>query len=108
VLYSLTVDLELARQQWADGARRVEESRADRRRYLLLTERVDTLVDALRQRVGQTFTLAQLADAYDGADDWARDLLEGWDPADPPVPEAGTLADAAFHAYARGASDYAP
>jgi hypothetical protein len=102
------VDVELARQQWADGARRVEETRADRRRYALLHERVDTLVHALRQRVGQTFTLAQLADAYEGADDWARDLLDSWDPGDPPVPEAGTLADAAFYAYARGASDYTP
>ena len=62
----------------------------------------------LRQRVGQVFTLAELADAYDGADDWARELLEEADPEAPPPIEAGTVADAAFHLYARGAADYRP
>jgi hypothetical protein len=58
--------------------------------------------------VGQVFTLAELVDAYAGADDWARELLEEADPDAPPPAEAGTVADAAFHVYARGASDYAP
>ena len=58
--------------------------------------------------MGQVFTLAELADAYQGADDWARELLEEADPDSPPPTEAGTVADAAFHLYARGAADYAP
>ncbi|HZU20291.1 MAG TPA: hypothetical protein VE982_03630 [Gaiellaceae bacterium] len=102
------MDVELARRQWEDGSRRIEDARADRRRYALLLERVEVVVDALRRRVGQTFTLAELADAYEGADEWARPLLEGDHPGAPAVPEAGTVADAAFHVYARGASDYAP
>jgi hypothetical protein len=102
------VDLELARQQWEDGRRRVEGTRGDRRRYVALQEQVDVVVDALRKRVGQVFTLGDLADAYDGADEWARSLLEAADPDAPPTAEAGTVADAAFHQYARGASDYAP
>jgi hypothetical protein len=102
------VDVELARQQWNDGNRRVEDARPDRRRYGRLTEQVDLLVAALRQRVGQTFTLAELAAAYDGADEWARELLERADPEAAPAPEPGTLADAAFHHYARGAVDYRP
>ena len=102
------MDPTLARQQWEDGNRRVEETRDDPPRYRGLTAQVDVVAAALRQRVGQTFTLAELASSYDGADEWARTLLESDDPEAPPVAEAGTVADAAFHLYARGASDYAP
>ena len=42
-------------------------------RYRQLTGRSTWSSTALRRRVGQIFTLAELADAYDGADDWARD-----------------------------------
>jgi hypothetical protein len=102
------MDLELARHQWQDGIRRVESTRADRSRYAERMAQVDILVNALRQRVGQVFTLAELANAYDGADDWARAVLDDADPEAPPVSEAGTVADAAFHLYARGATDYRP
>jgi hypothetical protein len=102
------VDVELARQQWQDGNRRIEDARGDRARYQHLTGQVDVVVAGLRKRVGQVFTLAQLADAYDGADDWARELLDDADPEAPPPVEAGTVADAAFHVYARGATDYRP
>jgi hypothetical protein len=108
LLYSLNVDVELARQQWQDGNRRVEAARADRRRYLRLTGQVDAVVAALRQRIGQTFTLAELADVYDGADGWTGGLLEDADPDQAPATEPGTVADAAFHVYARGAADYHP
>ena len=55
------MDLELARQQWQDGIRRVESTRADRGRYADRMAQVDILVNALRQRVGQVFTLEELA-----------------------------------------------
>jgi len=102
------MDVELARQQWQDGNRRVERVRADRVRYARLTRQVDVVVAGLRKRVGQVFTLAELAAAYDGADDWARELLEEADPDARPSAEPGTVADAAFHVYARGAADYRP
>jgi hypothetical protein len=103
------MDVELARQQWQDGNRRVEDTRVDSRRYLDLSQQVDVVVAGLRKRVGQIFTLGELAEAYDGADEWARELLEAAaDPDEPPTAEAGTVADAAFHAYARGATDYRP
>jgi len=102
------MDVELARQQWQEGNRRVEEARGDAARYRLLVGGVDLVLARLRQRVGQTFTLAELAGTYDGADDWVRDLLEDTNP-DGAIPrEPGTVMDAAFHAYARGALDYAP
>jgi hypothetical protein len=102
------VDLDLARHQWQDGIRRVEATRADRGRYADRMAQVDILVNALRQRVGQVFTLEELAQSYDGADDWACAVLDDADPEAPPVSEAGTVADAAFHVYARGATDYRP
>jgi hypothetical protein len=104
----MTVDLELARQQWRDGNRRLEDARSDRQRYRQLVEGTDRVVDALRRRLGQSFTLDELAAAYGGADNWVLELLEDADP-DGTVPfEPGTVADAAFHAYARGAVDYRP
>jgi hypothetical protein len=104
----MTVDLELARQQWRDGNRRVEEARGDRRRYRQLVEGMDRVVDALRRRLGQSFTLDELAAAYGGADHWVLELLEDADPEGGLLLEPGTVADAAFHTYARGAVDYRP
>jgi hypothetical protein len=104
----MTADLELARQQWRDGNRRLEEARGDRTRYRRLIEGADRVVDALRRRIGQSFTLDELAAAYDGADDWVLELLEDSDPEGAVPIEPGTVADAAFHAYARGAVDYRP
>jgi hypothetical protein len=37
-----------------------------------------------------------------------RELLEEHDPEGGVANEPGTVADAAFHAYARGAQDYRP
>jgi hypothetical protein len=103
------MDVELARQQWQDGNRRVEETRTNRDRYVALSEQVDVVVAGLRRRVGQMFTLGELAEAYEGADEWARELIDdAADPDAPPTAEAGTVADAAFHVYARGAVDYRP
>jgi len=102
------MDLELARQQWQDGNRRVEATRSERRRYVELTGDIELVVAQLRKRVGQNFTLAELAAAYDGADEWVRELLDDADPEGSGPPEPGTVTDAAFHLYARGAVDYRP
>lgn len=98
----------LARQQWEDGRRRIERARANPEEYARLAAQVELVASELRRRVGQTFTLAELAGAYESADDWARDVLEDAREDDAPPPETATVADAAFHLYARGASDYAP
>jgi hypothetical protein len=102
------VDVELARQQWAAGNRRVEEARHDRRRYAVLHAQIEVVTRELRKRVGQTFTLSELSTAYDDADRWAADVIDLADPEAPPALEPGTVADAAFHHYARGAADYRP
>jgi hypothetical protein len=102
------VDVELARQQWDDGNRRMEETRGDPARYRRLMEQVDVVIGGLRMEIGQTFTLAELAAAYDRADDWARTILDEADPEAAPILEPGTVTDAAFHLYAQGAVDYSP
>jgi len=107
-LSSNDVDLELARQQWEEGSRRVERARRDPARYALLHRQVDLVVADLRRRVGQSFTLEELARAYDGADDWAPALLHDAAVEGEPPPEPAIAADAAFHLYARRAADYAP
>ncbi|HVU76269.1 MAG TPA: hypothetical protein VHC67_01715 [Gaiellaceae bacterium] len=102
------MDLDLARQHWQDGNRRVEAAKSDRRRYAQLVGDIDLVVAHLRKRVGQRFTLDELAAAYDGSDDWVRELLDDADPEGPGPSEPGTVGDAAFHVYARGAADYRP
>lgn len=102
------MELELARQQWADGNRRVDDARGDRPRHARLLAEIELVSRELRQRLGQSFTLQELADAYAGADRWARDTIDDADPEGRPARDAATVADAAFHLYARGASDYAP
>jgi hypothetical protein len=66
------------------------------------------VTEQLRRRVGQTFTLAELAGAYGDADRWVQEALAEAESA-PGWPARSTTAqDAAFHLYSRGAVDYRP
>ena len=102
------MDVELARQQWDDGRRRVERSLPGSPESRALAAEVDLVVAELRRRLGQTFTLEQLAAVYDDAGEWARDLLYDALPEGAPPPDTATVTDAAFQQYARGAVDYRP
>ena len=102
------MDVELARQQWEDGRRRVEQSPPGSAESRRLAGEIELVVAQLRRRIGQTFTLAQLAEAYDNAGEWARDVLYDARPEGAPPPDAATVTDAAFQLYARGAIDYSP
>jgi hypothetical protein len=100
--------VETARAEWEEGHRRLEELADDRPRYRALLEQVDLVVDELSKRVGATFTLAELVEAYRGADGWVREVVAerapraGW-------PRTLTIVEnAAFHVYQRGAVDYEP
>jgi hypothetical protein len=102
--------LETARQQWDEGLRRLDTVGAETARGRHLWLLVEAVLGELRRRVGQTFTLAELARVYDGAEDWVRDVVLE---AAPPQARAGIrdvalVQDAAFAHYARGASDYRP
>jgi hypothetical protein len=103
-----TVAVEHARQQWKDGHRRLESRAHDRRAYERLYAQVDSLLDELRRRVGQTFTLQELAAAYGEAERWSRDAAASGAPETARPEDLVTVEDAAFHLYARGAVDYVP
>jgi hypothetical protein len=104
----VSANVELARQHWEQGRQRFDELARDARRRQTLHAELELLVDELRRRVGSTFTLAELATAYDEAERWAYDALdERFD--DPSwMTSLTTALDAAFYVYARGARDYAP
>jgi hypothetical protein len=73
-----------------------------------LHSQLDVVTDELRKRVGQTFTLEQLAVTYQDADEWARAAVSEH-AATPGWPRTlAIVQDAAFHMYQRGAVDYAP
>jgi hypothetical protein len=100
--------VEVARQEWEEGTRRLEASRNDARRYRQLLELHGLVLDELRKRVGQTYTLDELVGAYGEADRRAREVLEerataaGWER------DLTTVLAAAFDVYQRGATDYEP
>ena len=98
----------VVRHEWEDGTRRLEAARDDPRRYRELLVLLDLIRDELRKRVGQTYTLEQLATAYAGAESWARELLDDRSPIPHWPRELTTVLAAAFDAYQLGALDYAP
>ena len=61
-------DLESARRDWDDGHRRFERASRDDLQAERLRAQFDLISAELRRRVGGTFTLAMLADAYSGSD----------------------------------------
>ena len=98
--------VETARQQWVEGHRRYREASSDAVRFDLLTAQMDAIVQELRRRLGQVFTVRELADEYGRAERWSRDVelgAPGLRPGDLVIAE-----DAAFHLYARGARDFEP
>jgi hypothetical protein len=96
------------RREWEDGYRRLEAlANEDPATYQRLADQVEVVIDELRRRVGEAFTLAELADAYGDADRWSREALEER-VGGAAYRHATLVGDAAFHLYARGASDYRP
>jgi hypothetical protein len=100
-------DLELARHQWEEGRRAVARARSDRAEHDRLTRRVDAITAALTRRMGQTFTLGELADLYQGSDRWVLETIDDAFPDERPG-NVSTAADAAFDQYSRRALDYEP
>jgi hypothetical protein len=104
------VSLPAARYHWDEGRRRLADEGEDTARSRHLDLLVDAVTEELRRRIGQTFTLGELAAAYEASDDWVRDVI-----ADAELPraragirDAALVQDAAFALYAQGASDYQP
>jgi len=100
--------LESTRHEWQEGHRRLQAAAGDRSRYLRMLRETEIVLDELRRRIGQTFTLEQLADAYGESDRWAQEALAEHDPAPGWPARLTTAQEAAFHLYSRGATDYRP
>jgi hypothetical protein len=100
-------EIESARREWQEGYDRLVDG-ADRDERDRLLSQVDVVLEELRRRIGATFTLAELADAYAGVEQWSRVAVAEHAPG-PGWPRTLSLVEAAaFHLYARGAVDYAP
>ena len=96
------------RQEWGRGNRRFEELLRDPVARPRLLAQLEVVTDELRKRVGQTFTLDELAATYKGAERWSRDAISERAPT-PGWPRTVSLVeDEAFHQYQRGAVDYVP
>jgi hypothetical protein len=101
--------LESTRREWEEGNRRLQAAgTADRTLYERLLAEVDLVLEQLRRRVGQTFTLGELASAYGESDRWVQEALIEAEPAPGWPARTTTAQDAAFHLYSRGAIDYRP
>jgi hypothetical protein len=104
----VAVGLETARQEWSEATRRIERARDERERYRRLLAQVEVVTAELRRRVGQTFTLAELAQAYTVAEQWARAAVSEHAPTQGWPRDLATVIAAAFDAYQLGATDYTP
>jgi hypothetical protein len=102
----MELGLDTVRQEWEEGARRVEAARHQQPAYERLLTQMDVVTAELKRRVGQTFSLAELAAAYRDADGWARDAVSDRAGAPGWARDLATVTAAAFHAYQRGAADY--
>ncbi len=96
--------LENALFQWEQGWRELQ-ALDDPRARRLADRVIDAIRDQLRRRIGPTFSAAELADLYGEGTDWAQQVA--LDVAPTTQPDAQSLADAAFWAYLRGATDFA-
>ena len=105
---AVAIATEALRREWEDGYRRFQAAAREPMAGDRLQAQLEVVTDELRKRIGQTFTLDGLADAYGRADDWVRDAVSeraatpGW------PRNLAFVQDAAFHLYERGAVDYGP
>ena len=103
---AVAVALEQTRREWRQGHERFDEEA--RRQPQALLDELEAVSAEVRRRVGQTFTLDELADAYAGAERWARQAVEESEPAPGWPARLVLVVDEAFHRYSRGALDYEP
>jgi len=100
--------VDVTRQEWEEGNRRFEAAVQEPSLRQRLLGQLDVVTDELRRRVGQTYTLEQLAGVYADADRWVyetageRAAFPGW------MRHLSEVQAAAFFLYQRGAVDYGP
>jgi hypothetical protein len=93
--------LENALFQWEEGDRRiVDVTDAER---LDLERAVGAVLEELRRRLGSRFTVEELAGFYASGVDWAAAVAA----RESAGSDAAWVVDAAFHRYAREATNFA-
>jgi hypothetical protein len=100
--------VEIARVDWERAYVALERHKDEPRRYRQLLDAVEAVTQELRTRVGQTFALQELVNAYAGVERWGRDAVAERAPYDGWPRDLALVEDAAFHLYARGALDFEP
>jgi hypothetical protein len=104
----VTIVTEAVRHEWEEGYRRFEAAAREPVAGERLLRQLEVVTDELRKRIGQTFTLEELATAYERAETWVRHAVSEH-AATPGWPRnLAMVEDAAFHLYQRGAVDSAP
>jgi hypothetical protein len=104
----VAIVLDAVRREWEEGYRRFDAASRDPVAGERLHMQLEVVTDELRRRVGQTFTLQELAGAYERAEAWVRAAVSER-AATPGWPRTLSIVeDAAFHLYQRGAVDYRP
>ena len=104
----MPIALDQTRVEWERGYRRFQEDARETPRGEAVLAELEAVTAELRRRVGQTFTLAELAAAYRSSEPWTRGAVEEIEPAAGWPRRLATVTDAAFHLYSRGAVDYEP
>src|SRR5262245_31377455 len=102
------MSLQTARVDWERAFAQLEAQKRDPRRYARLLGAVDAVTAELRARIGQTFTSEQLLGAYSSVERWGREAVAERAPYDGWPRDLSLVQDAAFHLYARGATDFEP
>lgn len=98
--------VEYARTRWEDGEQRVQRVAADSRRRDVLEVVIDALMDELEKQVGQVFTTIELSRIQDRSEQWCTRIAHDVAPDAPYAWDLDLVQNAAFHRYARRASDY--
>lgn len=98
--------VEYARARWEEGEQSVQRHSGDSRRRDVLEQVVEALMQELEKRIGQIFSTLELAELQDGAERWCTEIAHDVAPEQPWAWEMDVVQNAAFHRYARRASDY--
>jgi hypothetical protein len=98
--------VDYARSRWEEGELRVQRCTPDSSKRDVLEDVVEALMQELEKRIGQVFTSLELAALQDGSEPWCTRIAHEVAPDSPYAWELDTVQNAAFHRYARRASDY--
>ncbi len=105
---AVNADVESARRDWEEGYRRFREAARDPTREDGLHVELEAVTDALRKRLGSTFTIHELVTEYRQADAWTRAAVAERAAARTWLATLSIVESAAFYLYSRGALDYEP